>query len=197
MRLIDADGTQLGIVPLEEALDKARRKTLDLVEVSAESDPPVCRIQDYARYIFEAKRRLKESRKKAKTVEMKEIKLRPKIDPHDYSIKLSQIREFIEKGHKVKVTMRYRQYEMRQFEVGTRVLDRLTVDIADVAEPDSANRVMDGARMQTMILQSKKKGGAPAGAPKPPGGGAPPSRSGGGAPPRPGGGSPPPGKPGP
>ncbi|MCH8333032.1 translation initiation factor IF-3, partial [Candidatus Sumerlaeota bacterium] len=105
VRLIDAKGEQAGLVPLEEAMELATRQNLDLVEVAPDAAPPVCKIMDYRRYMFENKRRQKEARKKAKTFELKEIKLRPNIDVHDYGIKMERARGFLEKGHKVKVTM--------------------------------------------------------------------------------------------
>ncbi len=112
---------------------------------------------DFARYLFEQKRRLKESRKKAKNVEMKEIKLRPKIDPHDYQIKVNQMGEFLTKGHKVKVTMRYRPYEMRHVEIGLNLLDKITTDLAQIAELDRTTRPPEGARVQAIVLQKKKR----------------------------------------
>jgi len=155
--LIDAKGVQLGLIPIDEAIDRAKRQELDLVEVAPDSNPPVCKIMDYARYSFEQKRRMKESRKKAKNVELKEIKLRPKIDPHDYSIKLTQISEFLQKGHKVKVSMRFRPYEMRHQEIGTNILEKLIADTAEFAEVDSTGKGMESSRVHVMVLQQKKK----------------------------------------
>ena len=155
--MIDAKGVQLGLIPLEEAIDKAKKQELDLVEVSPDSDPPVCKIMDFARYAFEQKRRLKESRKKTKTVDLKELKLRPKIDPHDYQIKLNQMTEFLTKGHKVKVTMRYRPYEMRHQEIGMQILNRIIADLAPIAEVESNSRGPEGSRMQVLVLQKKKR----------------------------------------
>jgi translation initiation factor IF-3 len=156
VRLIDAKGVQLGLIPLEEALDKAKRQELDLVEVSPDSVPPVCKIMDFARYSFEQKRRLKESRKKTKSAELKELKLRPKIDPHDYSIKVNQMTEFLTKGHKVKITMRFRPQEMRHADIGIRILDKIVTDLGGIAEVESNSRGSEGARTQVMVLQKKK-----------------------------------------
>lgn len=156
VRLIDANGTQLGIVALEEALERAKTQELDLVEVSAEAEPPVCKIMDYQRQIFEAKRRQKESRKKTKNVELKEIRMRPKIDPHDYGIKIVHIKEFLEKGHKVKVSMRYRGLEMRHYEIGTHILQRVAADLAECAEVDAGSHRKEAARIQSLVISPKK-----------------------------------------
>lgn len=155
VRLIDAKGEQIGIVTLEKALAMAKESELDLVEVAPDSVPPVCKILDYRRQTFEFKRRQKEARKKTKSLELKEIKLRPNIDKHDYSIKLRHVREFLEKGHKVKVTMRFRQRELRHAELGTAVLDRMAKDLAELAEVDSNSNVRDSLRMRSIVLGKK------------------------------------------
>lgn len=155
VRLIDAKGEQVGIVTLERALAMAKESELDLVEVAPDSEPPVCKILDYRRQTFEFKRRQKEARKKTKSLELKEIKLRPNIDKHDYEIKLRHVREFLEKGHKVKVTMRFRQRELRHAELGTAVLQRMAVDLAELAEVDSNSNVRDSLRMRSIVLGKK------------------------------------------
>lgn len=155
VRLIDAKGAQLGLVATEEAIERALRDSMDLVEVAPDSEPPVCKIMDYRRYVFEQKRRLKESKKKTKSL-LKEIKLRPKIDPHDYEIKLRHVKEFLDKGHKVKITMRYRPHEMRHYESGTEVLNRVANDLLDVAEVDLNSRRKESSRVQVMVLSKKK-----------------------------------------
>ena len=157
VRLIDAKGEQAGLVPLEEAMELATRQNLDLVEVAPDAAPPVCKIMDYRRYMFENKRRQKEARKKAKTFELKEIKLRPNIDVHDYGIKMERARGFLEKGHKVKVTMRYRPREMRHYEIGTQVLSRLAQDVSEIADVDQNTAGKRGVRMQSIVLSRKKK----------------------------------------
>lgn len=154
--MITPEGEQLGVIAIERALEEAQKRNLDLVEVAPEANPPVCKIMDYARKTFEAKRRMKESRKKAKAVEIKEIKLRPKIDPHDYGIKTKQVRQFLEKGAKVKVTMRYRPYEMRHYEQGTEVLQRVVDDMIELAEVDNSPRAPDRGRVQSIMLAPKK-----------------------------------------
>lgn len=155
VRLIDAKGAQLGLLPIEEAIERATRDSMDLVEVAPDSAPPVCKIMDYRRYVYEQKRRQKEAKKKTKSL-LKEIKLRPKIDPHDYEIKLRHVREFLDKGHKVKMTMRYRPHEMRHYENGTQVLNRVANDLADVAEVDLNSRRRESSRVQVMVLSKKK-----------------------------------------
>lgn len=156
VRLIDQQGEQVGIVPLEEALSRAKAQELDLVEVAPDADPPVCKILDYRRQAFESKRRQKEARKKSKSLELKEIKLRPNIDKHDYEIKMRHVREFLEKGHKVKVTMRFRQRELRHTEIGTAVLQRMAEDLSEIAEVDSNTNVRDSLRVRSIVLGKKK-----------------------------------------
>ncbi|MCL5269355.1 MAG: translation initiation factor IF-3 [bacterium] len=156
VRLIDENGEQLGIVPIDVALERARAKTLDLVEVAPDAAPPVCRIMDFTRHIFEQRRKQKLAKKKAVRTETKEIKLRPNIDPHDFEIKLKHAREFLEKGHKVKITLRYRPREMRHYEIGTQVLHRLTEALADLALVEAENRGTENMRMQTILLTRKK-----------------------------------------
>ena len=157
--MIDAKGNQLGLIALEDALERAGRDEMDLVEVAPEAEPPVCKIMDFRRHAYEQKQRLKESRKKTKHLELKEIKFRPNIDPHDYGIKAKHVRKFLEKGHKVKLTMRYRMREMRHYDIGTKVLRNVAEELADVADIDH-NSVGRGAqRMQVMVLAPKKKSG--------------------------------------
>lgn len=156
VRLIDAKGEQVGIVPLEKALALAKEQELDLVEVAPDSEPPVCKILDYRRQTFEFKRRQKEARRKTKNLELKEIKLRPNIDKHDYEIKLRHVREFLEKGHKVKVTMRFRQRELRHAEIGTGVLQRMAQDLIEIAEVDANSNVKDNLRNRSIVLGKKK-----------------------------------------
>lgn len=143
-------------MPLEKALGMAKAIELDLVEVAPDAEPPVCKILDYRRQAFESKRRQKEARKKSKNLELKEIKLRPNIDKHDYQIKLRHVREFLEKGHKVKVTMRFRQRELRHAEIGTAVLQRMAADLSEMAEVDANSNVRDSLRMRSIVLGKKK-----------------------------------------
>lgn len=162
--MIDETGKQMGIVPTPSAIERAVSKGLDLVEVAPDADPPVCRIMDFTKYIFEAKRKQKLAKKKTVHTETKEIKLRPNIDPHDLGIKLTHIREFLSEGNKVKVTLRYRPREMRHYEIGTQLLNRLVAALSDLATVESENRGNESMRMQTILISPKKK--SPAGAAK-------------------------------
>jgi translation initiation factor IF-3 len=156
VRLIDEKGAQLGILPLGAALERAQARGFDLVEVAADAKPPVCRIMDYTKYVYELKRKQKMAKKKGHRQETKELKLRPNIDPHDFGIKLKHAREFLEKGDKVKLTIRYRPREMRHFEIGTQILNRLIEESKDLATVESQNRGGEGIRMQVAILAPRK-----------------------------------------
>lgn len=143
-------------MPIGKALERAREKGLDLVEVAPDADPPVCRIMDFTHYIYEQKRKQKQAKKKTVRVDTKEVKLRPNIDPHDFGIKASQARGFLEKGHKVKVTLRYRPREMRHYEIGTEVLNKLRETLGDIAQIEAAGGGRENARMQVIMLVRKK-----------------------------------------
>ncbi|HVR28835.1 MAG TPA: translation initiation factor IF-3 [Thermoanaerobaculia bacterium] len=150
IRLIDADGTQLGIVPLEDALRRAEERSLDLVEVGAGADPPVCRILDWGKMKFEREKKARESRKKATIIDVKEVKYRPTIDTHDFDIKTNKARDFLSKGKKVKVTVFFRFRQMRRPELGTKILDQVTERLADVGQVETRSR-LEGRQM-TMIM---------------------------------------------
>lgn len=156
VRLIDETGKQLGIIAIGEALERARTKGFDLVEVAPDSVPPVCRIMDFTKFQYEQKRKQKAARKKTVKTDIKEIKLRPNIDPHDFSIKLKHAREFLEKGNKLKITMRYRAREMRHYEIGTQQVDKLIKDLNDLALVESSTRGNAAMRMQTVIMAPRK-----------------------------------------
>jgi translation initiation factor IF-3 len=153
---VGADGSQVGIVPVQDALRQARDLDLDLVEVAPQADPPVCRIMDYGKYKYERDIRQKEARKKQSRVDVKEIKFRPKIDPHDYETKKGHVVRFLKAGARVKVTIMFRGREMAHTELGRKILDRLVVDLADVAVVDSAPK-QDGRNMIMVIAPNKKK----------------------------------------
>jgi translation initiation factor IF-3 len=155
VRLISADGEQLGVKPLPEALQIARVSGLDLVEVAAAADPPVCRIMDYGRYKYEQDQRRKESRKKQSNVVVKEMKFRPKIDSHDYSTKMRHVVRFLEQGAKVKLTIMFRGREMAHPEIGRQILERVADDVAQLAVVETAPK-QDGRNM-TMVLNPFKK----------------------------------------
>lgn len=134
VRLISSDGKQLGVVEIDKALKRAENQELDLVEVAPTAKPPVCRIMDYSKYKYEQSKRAKEARKKQKTVDVKEIKFKPKIEEHDYQIKLNHIRKFLKNKDKVKVNLRFRGREVTHPEIGREILERVITDTKDMAE---------------------------------------------------------------
>ena len=129
VRLIDAAGEQVGVVSREAALEHAADSGLDLVIVAGNADPPVCKIMDYGKFKYDEQKKRNEARKKQKTIDVKEVKLRPGIDTHDYDIKMRSMKKFLEEGDKVKVTMRFRGREMVHQEIGARVLERVREDL--------------------------------------------------------------------
>ena len=158
MRLVDADGSQVGIVSIEDALARARAAELDLVEVAAQADPPVCRIMDYGKFRYEEAQRLKESRKKTVIITTKEVKFRPKIGKGDFDTKVRHMLEFLEEGHKVKVSLQFRGREMAHPELGKKVLDEVLEQLGPIAKVDTEPR-LDGRNM-TMVLSPDKKAAA-------------------------------------
>ena len=155
VRLIGADGTQLGTKPLPEALQIARESGLDLVEVAANADPPVCKIMDFGKYKYEQDQRRKESRRKASNVVIKEMKFRPKIDSHDYDTKMKHVERFLEEGSKVKLTIMFRGREMAHPELGRRILEKVAERVSEIATVESAPK-QDGRNM-TMVLNPSRK----------------------------------------
>jgi translation initiation factor IF-3 len=162
--LIGSDGHQFGVKPLPEALSIAREQGLDLVEVAAQADPPVCRIMDYGKWKYEQDQRRKESRKKASNVVIKEMKFRPKIDSHDYDTKMKHVERFLAEGSKVKLTIMFRGREMAHPELGRRILEKVAERVADLATVESAPR-QDGRNM-TMVLNPLRKPGVRPAKPK-------------------------------
>ncbi len=132
--LIDAEGEKRGVTPLEDAIAMAADAGLDLVEVAGNSQPPVCKILDYGKYKYQAQKRANEARKKQKTVEVKEIKMRPNIDKHDYDVKLRAMQRFFEEGDKVKVTLRFRGREMAHQNLGMDLLRKLQAEVEEIAK---------------------------------------------------------------
>ena len=156
MRLVDQDGTQIGIVSTQEALARAQAQDLDLVEVAPTANPPVCRIMDYGKFKYERDVRLKEARKKQSRVEVKEIKMRPKIDPHDYGIKRRHVERFLHDGARVKVTIMFRGREMAHTELGRKLLDRLTDDLKELGTVDTYPK-LDGRNMTMLFAPTKRQ----------------------------------------
>ena len=134
VQLIDETGQNRGVMPFFDALRIAEDAGLDLVEIAPNSTPPVCKILDYGKYRFLEQKKAAEARKKQKTVEVKEIKLRPGIDDHDYDVKMRAMKGFFEEGNKVKITLRFRGREMAHQDLGLKVLDRVKTDVADLAK---------------------------------------------------------------
>ena len=154
VRLVDAENNQVGIVERLFAQEKAREASLDLVEVSPTSDPPVCRIMDYGKWVYEQKRKVREARKKTHHAgSLKEVRLRPETDAHDIEIKVKHAREFIEKGHKVQFTLIFRGRQMLHKDKGTEVLTRIVETLSDIAKVDRSNEMM-GKRM-TLVVAPK------------------------------------------
>ncbi|MBI1186580.1 MAG: translation initiation factor IF-3 [Alphaproteobacteria bacterium] len=138
--LIDGDGEKQGEMPLSAALEAAREAQLDLVEVSPNSNPPVCKIMDYGKFRFEEQKKKAEARKKAKRVELKEIKVRPNIDDHDYMVKMKAIHRFFEEGDKVKVTLRFRGRELAHTHLGMELLARMREELDPIAKVEHEPR---------------------------------------------------------
>ncbi len=151
--MIDDEGQQLGVMAPLQALTIARSKGLDLVEVSPTAQPPVCRITDYGRYQYQEQKRTRQAKKHQKTIEIKEIKFRPKVDEHDYQFKKKHVERFLAHGDKVKATIFFRGREMAHPEYGRHILDRLVEELVEVATQETMPR-MEGNQMHT-ILTSK------------------------------------------
>jgi translation initiation factor IF-3 len=150
VRCIDPEGGQLGVLDTKDAILKAEEFGLDLVEVQPNVDPPVCKILDYGKYKYEAQKRANEARKKQKIIEVKEIKLRPNIDEHDYQVKMRNVVKFLSGGDKVKVTLRFRGREMAHQELGANVLTRVRQETEEIAKIEAMPK-MEGRQM-IMVL---------------------------------------------
>ncbi|MBD3368071.1 MAG: translation initiation factor IF-3 [Candidatus Eisenbacteria bacterium] len=150
VRVIDADGAQIGIMQTSEALALAQERGLDLVEVSPKARPPVCKIMDYGKYMYQLKKRAKEAKKRQHVTQVKEVKMRPKIEPHDYDFKCRHAREFFEDGDKVKFTIIFRGRELAHKELGRRVLERVAETLDDVAHVEVPIR--SEGRSMTMVM---------------------------------------------
>jgi translation initiation factor IF-3 len=149
------DGEQLGILSLSEALAAAEARGLDLVEVSPNAAPPVCRIMDYGKYKYQASKRAAEAKKKAARVELKEVKMRPKTEEHDFQFKVKNARRFLEEGNKVKVTVMFRGREVTHPEFGRKLLEKLTEELKDIGVVESSPAMY--GRFMTMVVGPSKK----------------------------------------
>lgn len=148
--MIEESGENVGVVSRLDAQERANAAGLDLVEISPDADPPVCKIMDYGKFKFEQQKKATEARKKQKTVEIKEIKMRPAIDDHDYDVKMRAIKRFFEDGDKVKVTLRFRGREMAHQQLGMAVLQRVKGELEEIAKVESEPR-LEGRQM-VMVL---------------------------------------------
>ncbi len=155
MRLIDQDGEQAGIVSLEDAKQKALEADMDLVEVSPTAKPPVCRIMDYGKYVFEERKKKQLAKKKQKQIQVKEVKFRPGTEEGDYQIKLRNLTRFLGEGNKAKVTLRFRGREMAHQELGRNLLKRVEQDLAELGTVEQFPK-MEGRQM-VMVIAPKKK----------------------------------------
>jgi translation initiation factor IF-3 len=153
--VIDEDGTKLGVMPTFKALELAREKGLDLVEVSPNAKPPVCRIMDFGKYKYQMQKKMHEAKKKQKTIEVKTVKIRPRTDEHDMQVRIKQVRKFLEKGNKVKAVVMFRGREQAHAEIGEAQLMKIYDAVADLAEME--RKPKKEGRDMIMILAPKKK----------------------------------------
>ncbi|WP_421993951.1 translation initiation factor IF-3 [Roseococcus sp.] len=153
VRLIDEAGEMLGVMSIRDALYKAYQSGLDLLEISPNAVPPVCKITDYGKFKYEQQKKANEARKKQKVVEIKEIKVRPNIDDHDYDVKMRQAKSFIGEGDKVKVTLRFRGREMAHQELGVKLLERIRTELVELVKVESMPRLEN--RQMIMVLAPK------------------------------------------
>ncbi|HTY42563.1 MAG TPA: translation initiation factor IF-3 [Thermoanaerobaculia bacterium] len=150
VRLIGAEGEALGVVAMADALQKAREAALDLVEIAPTAQPPVCRIMNFGKFIYQQKKKQQDSKKKQKTTQVKEVKFRPNIDDHDYEFKMKNIEKFLSHGDKVKATVQFRGREMARRENGQKVLDRLLTDLTGKAVAESRSEML-GNRLYQIL----------------------------------------------
>lgn len=156
VRVIDKEGKQVGVLPIHQALAIAEAQGLDLVEIAPNAEPPVCKIIDYGKFRYQQIKKEKESKKFQHQVKIKEIKVKPNTDAHDLAVKMRHCREFIQKGHKVRLTLVYRGREMMHPEVGERVIKEMCNGLADIASPESTPKQM-GRSLTVVLAPSVKK----------------------------------------
>ncbi len=150
IRLIGAEGENLGVVTPERGLELAEQADLDLVEISPNANPPVCKIMDFGKFKYETQKREAEARKNQKVIEVKEVKFRPNTDTHDYEVKMRNVVKFLEKGDKVKVTLRFRGREMAHQNLGRELLERVAEDVKEIGKVENMPK-MEGRQMVMMI----------------------------------------------
>jgi len=156
VRLVGKEGEPLGVVSISEAMEVAEQASLDLVEISPNAEPPVCKVMDYGKFLFEKSKTLKEQKKKQKQIQVKEIKFRPGTDEGDYQVKLRNLRRFLEAGDKAKVTIRFRGREMAHQEIGIAQLKRVRADLEDIANCESFPHRVEGRQMIMVLAPIKK-----------------------------------------
>lgn len=155
VRLIGLEAEQIGVVSLSEALDTASEAGVDLVEISPNAEPPVCRVMDYGKFLYEKSKQQKEQKKKQKQIQVKEVKFRPGTDEGDYQVKLRNLRRFLEGGDKAKVTIRFRGREMAHQELGIDLLERIKTDLDEVSNCESFPRRAEGRQMIMVLAPTK------------------------------------------
>jgi translation initiation factor IF-3 len=186
VRLVGPDGEQLGVLPIEQALSRAQELGMDLVEVSPTAKPPVCKIMDYGKFKYTEKKKQNEAKKKQVVVQLKEVKLRPRTEEHDYDVKVKKIREFLGEANKARVTVMFRGREITHRELGQKVLQRVIEEMKGVAVIESAPR-MEGRQMYMILapdpkMLQRQRAAAQSGAPASPAAGAPAAPASGPAP---------------
>ncbi|MGC9518314.1 MAG: translation initiation factor IF-3 [Desulfuromonadaceae bacterium] len=154
VRVVDPDGEQLGIMPIDQALEAAAESGLDLVEVSPQAKPPVCRIMDYGKFKYQQQKRAAEAKKKTARVEIKEVKLRPKTETHDFNVKVKNVRRFLDSGNKVKVTIMFRGREVTHPQFGRDLLQRVAEEVSDIGTVESFPSMR--GRFMHMVMAPKK-----------------------------------------
>lgn len=154
VQLIDAEGENHGVVSIDKARQIASEQGLDLVEISPNNNPPICKVLDFGKYKYQSQKKAAEARKKQKTQDVKEIKMRPNIDTHDYEVKMRAVEKFLGEGDKVKVTLRFRGREMAHQELGMQLLERVREQIADIAKIEAEPK-LEGRQMMMVVAPAK------------------------------------------
>jgi len=155
--LVASDGSQVGVVSIETALEAAQKETLDLVEISPDAEPPVCKIMDYGKHVFDIKKKVALQKKKQKQIQVKEMKFRPGTDEGDYNIKLRNLIRFLENGDKAKITLRFRGREMAHQQLGMDMMKRIEADLAELAQVEQFPKLEGRQMIMTLAPRSKKK----------------------------------------
>lgn len=161
MRVIGESGEQIGIMPTRDAIRLAQERGYDLVEVSPQARPPVCKIMDYGKYKYELSKKARDAKKKQRSLQLKEMRFRPKTEDHDYTFKMRHVREFLTQGNKVKVFVEFRGREKAHMEFGQKILDKLKVDLADLGEPLARPQMEGRSLTLSFIPKGHEKSATP------------------------------------